>query len=94
MNYNKIYSKNEMIKRICESAYKYKENLLNKNILFVYINKKTKELISIETMFEKRNFLHLTGMKYSSSAKEFFSACLNMKLSPKDITIKDNFLLN
>ena len=89
MKYNKEYSKNEMIKRICESAKKYKDNLLNKNIMFIYINKKTNEITTIETMFEKRNFLHLTGMKYNSSAKEFFSACINMKLSPKNITIRD-----
>ena len=31
MKYNKEYSKNEIIKIICESAKKYKENLLNKN---------------------------------------------------------------
>ena len=36
MKYNKEYSKNEIIKIICESAKKYKENLLNKNTMYYY----------------------------------------------------------
>ena len=43
MYYNN-YKNKEIIKRICESAKKYKNNLLNKNIIFIFENKKKQKI--------------------------------------------------
>ena len=64
MKYGKEYSKSEIIKRLSNGAKTYKENLLNKNILFIFENKEEKNLNFIETIFLPSNFLHLTGIKY------------------------------
>lgn len=88
MNYNKEYSKNEMIKRICEGAKKYKENLLNKNIMFIFELKQSKKLEYIETIFNEWNFLHFTGIIYSKNANKFFKDCLNNEIKLNSIIIK------
>ena len=72
MNYNKEYSKSEIIKIICESAHKYRENLLNKNIIFIFENRKTKKIDFVETLCTKYNFLHLTGIDYYQNSIKFF----------------------
>ena len=48
------YSKNEIIKIVTTSAKKYKENLLNKNIMFIY--KENNKISHIETIFKDYNF--------------------------------------
>ena len=63
MYYNN-YKNKEIIKRICESAKKYKNNLLNKNIIFIFENKKKQKIEYIEVLFLAQNFLHFTGIKY------------------------------
>ena len=88
MNYNKEYQKNEIIKRICESAIKYKENLLNKHIIFIFENKKNKKVDFIEVAFNDTYFLHLTGMNYYKNARAFFRDCLNNKISPKNLKMR------
>ena len=45
------------------------KNLLNKNILYIYI--KNKEIKHIETLFTASNFKHLTGLKYKKGSKDF-----------------------
>ena len=71
-----------------EAARKYKENLLNKNIMFIFKDKKDNKLYYIETFFSRKNFLHLTGLIYKKTAREFFSECLNKTISKQDISIK------
>lgn len=56
--------------------------------MFIYKNKNN-NLDYIETLFKKENFLHLTGIEYTKSAKEFYQDCLKGTISPKDIKIKD-----
>lgn len=78
-------SKDKIKEKVIAGAKKYKNNLLPKNILFIFLNnKKTK---FIETKFYDFNYLHLTGLKYKGTAKEFFSACIDNKLSVKDFEI-------
>lgn len=86
MNYNKDYNRKEIIKRIIEGAIKYNDNLLNKNVLFIFENKQ--KLDFIETIFNDWNFLHLTGMKYYKNATEFFQDCLNNKIAPINIEMR------
>ena len=85
----KINSKTDIIKILVESANKYKQNLLNKNIMFIFQNKNEKNLKYIETIFKSQSFLHLTGLKFNGSANVFFYNCLNHTLSLKDIELKN-----
>lgn len=80
------YSKNEIIKIVTTSAKKYKQNLLNKNIMFIY--KENNKISHIETIFKDYNFLHLTGLKYTKGAKEFFRDCIEQKISTNNIEVK------
>lgn len=89
--HSKSYSKNEIITRICESAKKYKENLLNRNLMFIFENKRTKKIMYMEAIFKSWNFLHLTGVDYNRGAREFFKASISKKLSIKDIKVKNKF---
>lgn len=82
----------EMLKILKESAKIYKDNLQNKNLLIIYC--KDGKVEYIEMLFLARNFMHLTGLrsidkngKYKK-ANQFYQACLNNKLSYKDIIIK------
>lgn len=89
MKYNKEYSNKEIIKIICESAQRYKENLLNKNIMFIFERKKNQNISVIQTVFLKSNFLHLTGIKYYKSANKFFEECIDNEISSDNVIIKN-----
>lgn len=89
MNYNIEYNKNEMLKRIYEGSKKYKENLLNKNVIFIFQSKEKQKLNFIQTIFNDWNFLHLTGIDYFKNATDFFQDCLDNKLSQKNIKVKN-----
>lgn len=86
--------KKGILKILKESAIKYKENLKDKNLLIIY-NKNT-DIQYIEILFLARNFMHLTGVKCNDKnkkymkANQFYQACLNNKLSYKDIIIKQD----
>lgn len=67
----------------------YKENLLNKNLLFI-VSDKHSRVGEFEVSFFDRNFLHLTGVRYKGSASRFFYSCLERKLSERDLIIPDN----
>ncbi|MBQ8691524.1 MAG: hypothetical protein IJ520_00145 [Synergistaceae bacterium] len=78
--------KEAAIKIITSCAKSYKNNLENKNLLFIFGDLQTPEYF--EASFFPRNFLHLTGIKLVesriSSSIDFYDRCLNGKLSPKD----------
>lgn len=84
--------KKEILKILKESAINYKENLKDNNFLVIYKEKDNIEYI--ELVFLSRNFMHLTGVKCVDRKKEymkanqFYQACINNKLSYKDIIIK------
>lgn len=84
----------EIVKKIKESAKMYKENLQNTNLIIIY--RKNNKIEYVEVLFLARNFMHLTGVrsienngKYKK-ANQFYNACLNNKLSYKDIIIKED----
>ena len=85
-------TKEQAINIVLSCADKYKNELLNKCLLFVVIDK-SKRLSFVETRFGAGQFLHLTGLKITDkecSATRFFKKCLDHKLSPDDFEFADN----
>lgn len=80
--------KDNALKIIVTCAKIYKENLLNKNVLFVYGS--LANINYIETLFLQRHFLHLTGVHVQSkrlSSTEFFSMSINNRLRTSDFEL-------
>ena len=84
--------KDKAIEIIISSANKYKENLCNKNLLFIYQH--GSNVNKIETAFFPRHFCHLTGVDISNSriksSVDFYNICLKNKLSHRDFNMKSN----
>lgn len=97
------YTKEQAVRIITECAKKYKEELLDRTLLFVCADKH-KNIICFEFSFYSRNFMHLTGIKTKShpsdsdtaeatqniSAADFYNKCLSHKLSPDDFEFSDD----
>lgn len=89
--------KEEIIKCAIDNAKKYKNNLQDKNIMFIYENKSSKRLEFIETTYKAYNYLHLTGLDYKlnsnntryQKAIEFYKLATIGKLNIKNITMKN-----
>ena len=83
--------KSDILKILESSAIKYKENLANKNILFIYYENSKIEYI--ETKFLPSNFLHLTGITYqrkqNNNAINFYKDILDKKVSFDNLQVKD-----
>lgn len=90
------YTKESAISIVVSCAEQYRDQLANRNLLFI-CQDKHKKVSAIEFSFDASNFLHLTGLKvkkrkYNSdeqiddaiSAKEFYEKCLAHRLSVKD----------
>lgn len=79
--------KEEALKILFECAALYKENLVNRNLLFVCSNAALKVSV-IEVVFTSGNFLHMTGIKFKSSKSmkpnEFYNKCIDKRLSVND----------
>lgn len=81
-----IIEKNEIIKTLCTCAKMYKENLENKNIMFIYKDERAK---FIEAKFLKSNFLHLTGIKLQNlKANAFYDKCIHNRILESEIRIQ------
>lgn len=81
----KNYDEKQALKIILKCAKMYDEKLNNKHFLIVYrANSKIKKSC---VGFRNMNFLHLTGISTKLSAQQFYSACLEGKLSIKDIIV-------
>lgn len=96
----------DILNKIIESSHRYRDNLLNKNMLIISYDRKLNKYSFIECEFLAKHFQHLTGVKIRpsqgaptynpniSSAKNFFDACVNNRLSmtdyriPKDGTVE------
>lgn len=83
VNMNKIDAQ----RIILLSAKKYRDNLENNNVLFVFDN--NKKIASFEATFFPRNFQHLTGVRPAPNinASFFYKLSLNDRLSPNDFEI-------
>lgn len=84
--------KKEALSAIYSSLEKFRQNLLNCNILFIY--ESNKQISFIETVFLKRHFLHLTGAvideKRIKSAVEFFNICSRKQLYTNAFEFSDD----
>lgn len=82
------------LRTIFLAAKNYESNLLNKNILVIYEDRKTKKYLKEEFIFFDLNFLHLTGVEYTKSTNknknsaQFFYQCLANELKIEDFSYK------
>lgn len=81
-------NKNNDLNIIKQAAKLYEKNLLNKNIIFVYI--KNNKIEFYEVTFLKEHFKHLTGTKSRLNAYEFFYRATNNRLRLDDFEYKNN----
>ena len=98
-----VMDKKRVISIITKAAKSYHENIEDQKVLFVYgvpseVKKqieKNADVISClefyEVVFHRSNFLHLTGLKLNkkkvSSAINFYSKCLDGRLSEDDFVL-------
>ena len=80
--------KNKDLNIIKQAAKIYKENLLNKNIMFVYLKNNKIEFYTVT--FLEEHFKHLTGVKTKLDAYTFFYKASNNRLRINDFEHKDN----
>lgn len=73
---------------IKQSAKLYEKNLLNKNILFIYLN--NNKLEYYEVTFLKEHFKHLTGVKTELNSHLFFYKAVNNRIKLEEFDYKDN----
>ena len=73
---------------IKQAAKLYDQNLLEKNILFIYLNKNKIEYY--EVTFLKEHFKHLTGVYSELNAYMFFYKARNNILKASDFEYKNN----
>lgn len=80
--------KKEAIRIIEEAAQLYKLNLVNRNVIFIYIE--NGKYMYLEALFLRTGFLHLTGVELREgiNSSRFFDKCLNNKLSDFDFEFK------
>ena len=84
MSRNKITDLN-IIK---QSAKLYEKNLLNKNILFIYL--KNNNIQYYEVTFLEEHFKHLTGVHSELNFYQFFYKAKNNRLKINDFDYKNN----
>ena len=85
-------SKADAIKIVVACAKKYSEELCNKDLMIVYVDK-YKKVYSTVLSFFSWNYLHLTGLQRGRNlltAQQFYDSCLSHKLSPDDIEFSDD----
>ncbi len=97
-----VYNKDDAIKIVVNCAEKYRDELENRNLLFICIDKH-KKTSYIEFAFHDYNFMHLTGLKSTHkvsqsgsdaddmlTASDFYRRCLNHKLSADDFDFAED----
>jgi len=80
----KSKNKAEALRIIHNSAVAYKNNLLNRNVMFVAL--KDELTLIFEAKFLPSNFKHLTGIITSLNSTRFFEAAFSNKLKESDIS--------
>jgi hypothetical protein len=82
------YTKEKAISIIHKSAIEYNQNLINKNVLFLYTHNNKYDYL--ECSFTNNNFLHLTGVETDVEPMQFYNAALNNKISVNDFDFKSD----
>lgn len=73
---------------IKQAAKLYEQNLLNKNILFIYL--RNNKIGYFEATFLEEHFKHLTGTYTNLNAYQFFYKAKNNRLKVSDFNYKNN----
>lgn len=73
---------------IKQAAKIYEENLLNRNVLFIYL--KDNKIEFYEVTFLEEHFKHLTGVKTDLNAYKFWYKAKNNRLNEEDFEYKDS----
>ena len=85
--------KETALKILFDCAKDYKENLAEKNLLFICTNSAQKTF-SLETVFSTGNYLHMTGVKFKTglalNANDFFSLCVDKRLRLADFELSED----
>ena len=80
--------KKKAIKTIVEAASNYEKYLNDRSFLIVYKTERGSQYV--EVVFRSWHFLHLTGLKTKMTAAQFYEACIDNKLSEKDVVFDDS----
>lgn len=86
----KRYTKQEAIKIVTKCAAAYNNELLNRCLLFITMDKH-KRTGALEVHFLDRNYAHLTGLeidKNTITGSRFFEMCTSGTLSPDDFEFR------
>lgn len=79
-------TKKEALSIVFACAPLYKENLVDKSLLFITTDKH-KSVHCLEVTFDISNFLHMTGFKLRKpgiNARHFFNLCYDKRLTEAD----------
>lgn len=76
-------SKRRALSIVFSAADAYGENLANRSVLFLSIDKHG-HIRCVETMFDESNFNHLTGLKTNLAPRQFFNKCVGRRLAEGD----------
>ena len=79
-------TKKEALSIVFSCAPLYKENLVDRSLLFITTDKH-KNVHCLEVTFDIGNFLHMTGFKLRKSginARHFFNLCYDKRLTEAD----------
>lgn len=94
------YTKKEAASIAIKGALQYKEELLNKTLLFICTDKH-KKVHTFEVTFRERNYMHLTGLKpiefvdnkgelHILTALEFFNKCITKTLKVEQFEFNED----
>lgn len=75
--------KQDALAVVFAAAQEYQEQLVNRSLLFVCMNKH-KKVYCLEVTFDSSNFKHLTGFQTELSALQFFDKCIRKRLREDD----------
>lgn len=76
-------SKKRALSIVFSAADTYGENLANRSVLFLSIDKHGRARC-LETVFDESNFNHLAGLKTNLAPKQFFKKCIGRRLAERD----------
>ena len=83
--------KDEAIRILTTCACQYNENLVNKNLLYIF--NENGVINFFESLFLPRHYLHLTGVKLKAKnikSVDFYKLCLKSQLSSSIFTFHEN----
>lgn len=87
-----VKDKLRVIPILNQCALKYRDELLDRNLLVMCSSIPKHQIFCHEFTFESGNFAHLTGCYDSKrqAANQFYEKCVNQKLSHDDIRLASN----